>query len=56
MYMTDVIHESLFIFHAEWLNVVLKRRYINEILIFEVDIPNYTGILRLHKCWRIMAE
>jgi hypothetical protein len=54
--MTDVIHESLFIFHAEWLNVVLKRRYINEILIFEADIPDYTWILRIHKCGRILGE
>jgi len=26
-----------------------------EVLIFEADIPDYTSILRLHKCGRILA-
>jgi len=33
----------------------LKHRYINEILIFEADIPDYTSILRPHKCGPILA-
>ena len=33
----------------------LKRRYINEILIFEADIRDYTSILRSHKCGPVLA-